>query len=66
MYEIGEKFYYYGDNESLHGNIGKVIRRMRQIGRLKEYECKIEGALHYKYLSARKMEKIHREPDWEI
>ena len=63
MYEVGEEFYYYGDREDLHGNIGTVLGKER-ISKIKEYRCKIEGARFTKYLAVWKMRK--KTPDWEI
>ena len=66
MYEKGDKFYYYGDDESLHGREGIVIRKMEGHGTTKEYHCKVNGFRHSKYLPKWKMRKIPKTPDWEV
>ena len=63
-FNAGEEFFYYGNDKSKHGNLGKV-RKIHSYNPT-EYACIVEGLGGYLYLTARRMQKIDREPDWEI
>lgn len=63
-FNAGDEFLYYGNNEHMHGNFGKVTRI--HCYDPTEYECMVEGIVGPLYLSAKKMQKIHTEPDWEV
>jgi hypothetical protein len=65
MFEAGDEFLYYGNNTQMHGSLGRVIS-IHTYSPPVEYLCKVNGIIGALYLSDRKMEKIHKEPDWEI
>jgi hypothetical protein len=64
MFKEGDEFLYYGENILMHGSLGRVIS-IHTYASL-EYECRVNGIRNTLYLPSRKMEKIHREPDWEV
>jgi hypothetical protein len=63
-FKEGDEFLYYGNNKHMHGSLGRVIS-IHAYDPI-EYECKVNGIIGALYLLSNKMEKIHREPDWEI
>jgi hypothetical protein len=64
-FKAGDEFYYYGNDESKHGSLGKV-REVHSPFPPREYACIVNGIRDILYLNAEKMEKVHREPNWEV
>lgn len=63
-FNAGDRFLYYGNDETKHGNLGTVIRI--HCYNPTEYACMVEWTAAPLYLSAKKMQKTHKEPDWEV